>query len=205
MGTPQSAHRIEYYTAFLDWFDLPEEAEEGKSCKDQSRLPAGGYGDAPGYFHQAWDGSAACIPVTWQTGWTIYARDDYKRCVCDFFGEGEASCPQADQADESDENDNDDREEEEEDRKKKNKRSQRTKKTKNKTKKSKRKKRMTNKMEKKTKTMTRKVNKKTLSQSQLKTRRSRSKPSTTTRTTAKTRNQEQCSRWTDRWTTPRIS
>jgi len=90
-------------------------------------------------------------------------------------------------------------------RKKKNKRSQRTKKTKNKRKKSKRKKRTTNKMEKKTKTMTRKVNKKTLSQSQLKTRRSRSKPSTTTHTIAKTRSQEQCSRWTDRWTTSRIS
>jgi len=105
--TPQSAHRIEYYTAFLDWFDLPEEEEEGMSCKDQSRLPAGGYGDAPGYFHQAWDGSAACIPVTWQTGWTIYARDDYKRCVCDFFGGGEAGCPQADQADDSDNDQND--------------------------------------------------------------------------------------------------
>jgi hypothetical protein len=63
------------------------------SCSNQSVFPTGGYGDAPGYFNQAWDGSAACIPVKWQTGWTIYARDDYKRCVCDFFGDGEADCP----------------------------------------------------------------------------------------------------------------
>ena len=25
----------------------------------------------------------------------MYARDDYKRCVCHYWGEGEKSCPQA--------------------------------------------------------------------------------------------------------------
>jgi len=32
--TAQSTNRIKYYTAFLEWFDLPEEPEEGMSCKE---------------------------------------------------------------------------------------------------------------------------------------------------------------------------
>ena len=63
--TEQAAHRIQYYKEFLDWFDLPLENEEGLSCKNQHLFPTDGFGAAPGYFNQAWDGSAACIPVSW--------------------------------------------------------------------------------------------------------------------------------------------
>ena len=35
------------------------------------------------------------MPVNWMTQYSITARDDYKRCVCDKFGAGEADCPQS--------------------------------------------------------------------------------------------------------------
>jgi len=60
-----------------------------------SSFPSGGYGDAYAYFDQGWNGEAECIPVKWQTPYTVYTRDDYKRCICDYFGDGEADCPQA--------------------------------------------------------------------------------------------------------------
>lgn len=47
------------------------------------------------YFDLGWDGDTECIPVKWQTPYTVYTKDDYKRCICDYFGDGEASCPQA--------------------------------------------------------------------------------------------------------------
>lgn len=33
-----------------------------------------------------------CAPVEYQTQYSMAARDDYKRCVCDKFGRGEADC-----------------------------------------------------------------------------------------------------------------
>lgn len=73
---------------------MPE--EDGLGCKDQSGgLPHGGAGDVPGYWVQQWNGETACQPAGYQTAYDIHARDDYKRCVCDFYGSGAADCPQA--------------------------------------------------------------------------------------------------------------
>lgn len=105
----QVLNRIKYYKAFLDWFDLPQEAEEGLGCANHGFWPQGGYGDSFAYFTDGWEsvGGPHCTPVKWQTPYSVYTRDDYKRCVCDNSGEGAEDCQQADPAD-SDDNDDDD-------------------------------------------------------------------------------------------------
>merc|ERR1712003_96019 len=57
-----------------------------------------------------------CMPVSWQTPYMVSARDDYKRCVCYYWGEGEEDCPTADDDDNQqseDENEDQDSEEQE--------------------------------------------------------------------------------------------
>ena len=57
-----------------------------------------------GYWAQAWSGATECRPATYQTAYSMSARDDYKRCICDLFGDGEVDCPQA-EGDSSPDND----------------------------------------------------------------------------------------------------
>lgn len=45
------------------------------------------------YYEQSWGGETACQVVSYMTQYSVAARDDYKRCVCDKFGAGEADCP----------------------------------------------------------------------------------------------------------------
>ena len=45
------------------------------------------------YFDKDWSGGNKCKLVGWMTQYSSMARDDYKRCVCDKFGTGEADCP----------------------------------------------------------------------------------------------------------------
>jgi hypothetical protein len=72
------------------------EDADSMTCGNQaSQYPAEGFGDAYAYFDQDWSGAAKCRPVTWQTAYSAYTRDDYKRCVCDWIGNGEEDCPQA--------------------------------------------------------------------------------------------------------------
>lgn len=73
-------------------------------CGGQNKnFPDGGYGDAVAYFDEDWSGAARCRPVEWQTPYSIYTLDDYKRCVCDMEGDGEDDCGQ-----EGDQNNNND-------------------------------------------------------------------------------------------------
>lgn len=83
-----------YYNKWLQVFGLPEESDV--SCAHQApSFPFGGYGDVPLYFQKRWDDKVACQLSQWQTQYSVMARDDYKRCVCDFYGQGEADCPPA--------------------------------------------------------------------------------------------------------------
>lgn len=93
----RSQHRIDYYKEFLTYFGLPAEAEDTLTCGNlSSTFPSGGYGDAVAYFTEGNDpNEAKCAPVKWQTPYSVYTRDDYKRCICDYYGDGEANCPQA--------------------------------------------------------------------------------------------------------------
>ena len=91
-GSSKARDRGVFYTNWLDFFDLP--VEDGLDCADQQgNFPSGGASDVPGYWEQAWSGKTECRPVGYQTPYAVTARDDYKRCVCDKFGSGEASCP----------------------------------------------------------------------------------------------------------------
>jgi len=75
------------------------------TCGNQNKnFPDGGYGDAVAYFDEDWSGMVRCRPVEWQTPYSIYTRDDYKRCVCDLEGDGEDDCGQEGDSN----NDNDD-------------------------------------------------------------------------------------------------
>jgi hypothetical protein len=93
---PQVLNRIKYYKAFLEHFGLPEEDEAGMGCGDQGQWPQGGASDVYGYFTgPGWEQGvtgAHCTPVKWFTPYSFYTRDDYKRCICDYFGEGAADC-----------------------------------------------------------------------------------------------------------------
>jgi len=91
-GSSKARDRGVFYTNWLNFFDLP--VEDGLDCADQQgNFPSGGASDVPGYWEQAWSGKTECRPVGYQTPYAVTARDDYKRCVCDKFGSGEASCP----------------------------------------------------------------------------------------------------------------
>ena len=90
----KAASRAEYYLKWLEFFNLP--AEDGLTCGNMSNyFPYEGAGDVVGYWAQAWSGATECRPATYQTAYSMSARDDYKRCICDLFGDGEADCPQA--------------------------------------------------------------------------------------------------------------
>ena len=84
--------RGEYFNNWLGFFGLPEETDVG--CANQANImPAGGSGDIPGYW-DADPAGTACKAVDYMTQYSIVARDDYKRCVCDKKGNGESDCPQ---------------------------------------------------------------------------------------------------------------
>ena len=46
----------------------------------------------PGYWVADWSGANRCRPVDYESAYAITTHDDYKRCVCDTFGQGDASC-----------------------------------------------------------------------------------------------------------------
>ena len=91
-----SQHRMDYYIEWLNFFGL--EAEDATAscmgCGGQQNLfPDAGSAYIPSYFDNSWSGDPTCKLVPWQTGYSLYVRDDYKRCVCDLHGQGATDCP----------------------------------------------------------------------------------------------------------------
>jgi len=88
----RSQTRSSYYSDWLAFFELPEENDLG--CGSQlSHFPHGSASNVSSFWHIS--SSGQCKPASWETPYSMYARDDYKRCVCDMFGAGEADCPTA--------------------------------------------------------------------------------------------------------------
>ena len=52
-----------------------------------------GGGNRASFWSKSYTGEIKCEPVSWITKYSIYDKDDYKRCICDGFGAGEADCP----------------------------------------------------------------------------------------------------------------
>ena len=109
-----SQHRADYYGHWLDLMGLPDENVSDLSCAGcgsmKSRFPDGGSGHTLSYFDQEWSGDAKCKLVSWQTGYSLYARDDYKRCICDKFATADpkGACPHIEKPDEPDDDDDND-------------------------------------------------------------------------------------------------
>lgn len=72
-------------------------------CANHGTFPPDGYGASQAaYFTEGWYwdvGPAHCTAVNWATAYSVYTRDDYKRCVCATAGAGAADCPQANGSD----------------------------------------------------------------------------------------------------------
>ena len=84
--------RVDWYKDFLHYFDITD--DEDLYCDDEFDFPAGGAASVPSYYTESWSVSGACQVVSWQTPYSVYAKEDYKRCVCEKWGSGEASCQQ---------------------------------------------------------------------------------------------------------------
>jgi len=94
-----SQKRISFYEAWLEDFGLPTENDFSKMCGNMwNAFPSNSAGAAYGYWDRDWSGGKKCKAVNWMTGYSVYAPDDYKRCICDIYGSGAASCPTAERA-----------------------------------------------------------------------------------------------------------
>ena len=95
--------RGDFYNKWLAHFKL--DTESGLSCADQTKgfdsyktetvdgVDVKKYGAAKvdTYWAKSWD-KKACHLVSYMTPHSVYARDDYKRCVCLHHGKGADSC-----------------------------------------------------------------------------------------------------------------
>jgi len=83
--SPNAAKRGEFYGRFLEFFGINDPNAE-LTCQYQTvGFPQGSAGALPSYFtwDWTWGNDQKCQIVTWQTPFSIYAKDDYKRCICD--------------------------------------------------------------------------------------------------------------------------
>lgn len=56
------------------------------SCEGQQPFPNGGTaGLLSTYFDQGWSEYGTCIPVTYQTGYSLFVHDGYKTCVSHYY------------------------------------------------------------------------------------------------------------------------
>ena len=94
METSGAEHRADYYKKWADVFGVDLSEERGFGCSQMSQFfPLKSNGNQPDYFDKDWSNKNRCKVVSWMTQYSIYARDDYKRCVCDTYGRGKLDCP----------------------------------------------------------------------------------------------------------------
>ena len=96
------------YSDWLEFFKLDKEeyyvsADSCNMCYDMDhQFPSEGSAWMPKYFVKS-EEEGKCKLSTDRfltSGYSLYTRDDYKRCVCDHHGDGEADCSLADSDDE---------------------------------------------------------------------------------------------------------
>jgi len=112
----KAENRGKYYKEFLSAFGIDPSGEQHLSCATEGSFPMGGTGEALGFFQNGQDHNDVeneCKLVSWQTGYSMYARDDYKRCICETWGRGEDDCPQAGDNEETEEEETEEESEEE--------------------------------------------------------------------------------------------
>ena len=67
------------------------------NCTPQTTpLPYNGGGNRLAYWNRNFNVNNQCELVSYETKYSIYKKDDYKRCICDWFGMGYSDCPDTD-------------------------------------------------------------------------------------------------------------
>lgn len=61
-------------------------------CENEKAFPKFGAGYVASYFTKG-ENEGECKISQDMTGYSMYAPDDYKRCVCDSWGNGASDCP----------------------------------------------------------------------------------------------------------------
>jgi hypothetical protein len=79
----------------LEYFGLEEESADSLECREHhDAFSWQGYAGLVNiYWWTKWGGSNTCELVSWDTGYQVYFPDDYKKCMCDSWGNGAGSCP----------------------------------------------------------------------------------------------------------------
>ena len=82
-------HRAQIYLDLLNFFNLHPEYHLG--CSKMGPFPEEGSASHAQYFTKGVK-SNSCDLVTFPTAYSLYNRNDYKRCVCDSWFEDEEDC-----------------------------------------------------------------------------------------------------------------
>ena len=89
--TEAAAKRAEFYQKFLEHFQMPSEDKTG--CVE-TLLTYSGSGQVGSFWEYDPENNDSCHLVQYETEFSVYNKEDYKRCVCHFFSDnGEESCP----------------------------------------------------------------------------------------------------------------
>ena len=96
--TDKAQKRIDIFLEFNTYFDADYDTNTG--CNSQI-VPFSYSGGAatPNYWTVDWESDVPkCKLVEWDTEWSLFQYDDYKRCICssppsEWGADGEASCP----------------------------------------------------------------------------------------------------------------
>lgn len=90
--TTGAKSRISYFEALTKaiWGQLGTHL----GCATSQTFSANGTAVVPSYFEQTWDGSQSCQIVAWQTGFSVFLPDSYKRCVKHYYGITPANNPE---------------------------------------------------------------------------------------------------------------
>ena len=91
--TDAAMQRASNYVNFLNFFGL--DSEDGLECRHMHDAFSweGAAGNINLYWQRKWDGTTYCYLDTWTSDYIIYYTDDYKKCVCDAYLNGDEDCP----------------------------------------------------------------------------------------------------------------
>ena len=90
--TEAATKRAEFYQNFLEHFQLPPENNAGCVL---TLLTYNGFGQVGSFWEYDPESADQCRLVQYETEYSVYNQEDYKRCVCHYFSDnGEQSCPQ---------------------------------------------------------------------------------------------------------------
>ena len=91
--TKSALKRMETYVYLLIYFGEVDTESNQSGCAE-TMLDYGGAGTVPSYWDRHSEKNK-CKLVSYETLFSVYNREDYKRCVCWHWGNGEEDCPQS--------------------------------------------------------------------------------------------------------------